>query len=241
MRGRFNHTLPRTKRLLRALVGRDLLQGPQIACETERHGSDYGGWTVCPQGLGPCSVVYSFGVGQDVSFDLSLIARFGLTVHGFDPTPRSIAWVRAQALPERFRFHPYGLADFDGLAHFDPPDHPAYVSYTLRAIPSEAEGAVAAPVYRLGTIARRLGHDRIDLLKMDIEGAEYAVIADLAEAGVRVHQLLVEFHHRMQGIGVRRTREALARLDGLGYRIFSVAPGGREYSFLRTDAPAPRP
>ena len=38
-----------------------------------------------------------------------------------------------------------------------------------------------------------LGHDRIDLLKMDIEGAEYEVIRDVVESGVDVgHDGLLE-------------------------------------------------
>ena len=34
-------------------------------------------------------------------------------------------------------------------------------------------------VYRLPSIMRMLGHSQLDMLKMDIEGAEYGVIADL--------------------------------------------------------------
>ena len=30
-------------------------------------------------------MVYSFGVGQDISWDLAMIERFGVTVHAFDP------------------------------------------------------------------------------------------------------------------------------------------------------------
>jgi hypothetical protein len=56
-------------------------------------GTEYGRHTVCTDRLGPDSIVYSFGLGEDISFDLELIERTGATVYGFDPTPRSIAWV----------------------------------------------------------------------------------------------------------------------------------------------------
>ena len=38
---------------------------------------------------------------------------------------------------------------------------------------------VAVPVSRLSTIMSELGHERLDVLKMDIEGAEYAVLDDM--------------------------------------------------------------
>jgi hypothetical protein len=72
-----------------------------------------------------------------------------------------------------------------------------------------------------------------DLIKMDIEGAEYAVLADLLASGLRPRQVLVEFHHRWREVGVRRTREALALLSRHGYRIVEVAPSGLEYTLLR--------
>jgi hypothetical protein len=51
-------------------------------------GTEYGGyfWT---RPLETSSVVYSFGIGEDFSFEIGLAARYGVTVHMFDPTPRS--------------------------------------------------------------------------------------------------------------------------------------------------------
>ena len=228
----FSHGVNKTKRLTKVLLGRDLLQGAQIARPTERHGSVYGGWVVCPQALDQNSIVYSFGVGTDVSFDLSLIEQYGVTVFAFDPTPRSIAWVQAQELPAQFRFHEIGIAHIDGMAHFVPPERPDHVSFSL--LEDRANGnAIEARVHRLNTIAQMLGHKRIDILKMDIEGAEYAVIADLLHASVTINQILVEFHHGVQGLSVHQTREAITTLNHLGYRIFSISPNGREYSFIR--------
>ena len=37
---------------------------------------------------------------------------------------------------------------------------------------------------------------RIDILKMDIEGAEYDVIDDIINSPVPIAQVLIEFHHR---------------------------------------------
>jgi hypothetical protein len=78
-----------------------------------------------------------------------------------------------------------------------------------------------------------LGLPRPDVVKMDIEGAEYAVLPDLLGSGFRPDQILVEFHHRWREVGARRTREALDLLARHGYRIADVSDTGMEYALLR--------
>lgn len=225
------------KRLLKQLVGRDLWTWPEVQVPHVRLGSDYGGWVVCASSdLGPGSIVYSVGVGEDISFDLALIEKFGCEVIAFDPTPKSIAWLKEQRLPDRLQFYPWGLAGTNGYASFQAPRDSRHVSYSLvndrQDIVNNGQSAVKCEVYRLSTIMNKLGHEKLDLLKMDIEGAEYEVIADIKDDSRKPLQLLVEFHHGMYGIAAEKTRFALAQLKRLGYCIFSISPTGREYSFL---------
>lgn len=219
------------KRLLKQIVGRDLWAWPEVQVPCVRLGSSgYGGWTIYPGShLGPGSIVYSVGVGEEISFDLALIERFGCELIAFDPTPKSIAWLKQQQLPNKLQFYPWGLAGADGYASFQAPNDPRHVSYR---IVNDDQSAVKCKVYRLSTIMNKLGHERLDLLKMDIEGAEYEVIADMGGDGRKPRQLLLEFHHGMYGIGTQKTRSALAQLKQLGYRIFSISATGREYSLL---------
>jgi FkbM family methyltransferase len=188
-------------------------------------------WCVCPDALGSESVVYSFGVGEDVSFELSLIERLKLRVNAFDPTPRSLAWARGQTLPSAFVLHQFGLAAWDGTALFSPPLNPNHVSYSMLQAGQDAL-AIRAPVHRIKTISTMLGHTCIDLLKMDIEGAEYAALPDCLASGLRINQLLVEFHHRWDFIGIAETKRAISLLRYAGYRIANVSPSGCEYTFL---------
>jgi hypothetical protein len=91
---------------------------------------------------------------------------------------------------------------------------------------------VTALVRRLATLATVLHLPPPDVIKMDIEGAEYAVLPDLLASGFRPTQILVEFHHRWREVGSRRTREALALLGRSGYLIADVSENGMEYVFL---------
>lgn len=212
------------------MVGCDLYYGrqrPVPLCHLGNRGAD---WSLYIDPLGASSVVYSCGVGTDISFEIGLTELTGAVVHAFDPTPRAMQWLATQTVPENFVFHAFGVAAFDGTATFAPPDNPAHVSFTM--LPREGGDQIVAPVYQLSTIAKQLGHDRIDLLKMDIEGAEYEVLQDCLANGPPIRQLLVEFHHRWADVPLERTREAIRLLNTNNFKLINVSPTGTEYAFL---------
>ncbi|KZY26352.1 hypothetical protein A3728_16105 [Sulfitobacter sp. HI0040] len=180
------------------------------------------------------SVVYCFGVGTDISFDLAVIGSFGCTVDAFDPTPRCIAWVQVQDLPAGFKFHDVGLSNKTEVLRFSAPPEDDFVSYTV-AERSDSCEVVELPVEPLDELMNRLGHETIDLLKMDIEGSEYPVIVDMMAKGIMPGQICVEFHHNMYGYTPDDTRKAVAMLRAAGYALHYVSQGGHEYGFHRAD------
>lgn len=223
----------RLKILAKAFIGKEILIGPDCLCEKERFGSEYGGWDVAVSNLSAHSVVYSFGIGEDASFDIALIKKYDLVIHAFDPTPKSIEWVKRQNFSQNFVMHSCGLAAFDGEVSFNPPKNPDHVSYTILDRPYTKYKAIQVPVMKLSTIMQKLGHTNIDILKMDIEGAEYDVIKNVYESGIRPAQILVEFHHRFPNVGVKKTKEAIGCIRSMGYQLFSVSDTNEEYCFLR--------
>ena len=44
-------------------------------------------WTIVTRGMRPDAVIYSGGVGEDITFEQQLIRRFGVKIHIFDPSP----------------------------------------------------------------------------------------------------------------------------------------------------------
>lgn len=230
-----NDLVTKVLRGRKVLAGRDFYQLRQVKRSRITFGNRFADWTFCPDGLDGNSVIYSFGVGEDVSFDSELISRYKLKVHAFDPSPRSIDWIARQELPEELCFYAYGLAAQDGTITFSEPAESNIHSLKISAEEGENSGLKThdLPVHRLPTIIQKLGHDRIDILKMDIEGAEYEVIEDILESPVPISQVLIEFHHRFPNIGVEKTREAIARMNRGGYRIFNVSASGEEISFIK--------
>lgn len=220
---------------LAATLGLGVDRRPQLDRDVWVLGTEYGAHAVCPDGLTEGSVMYSVGLGEDISFDLELIERTGLTVHGFDPTPRSLEWLGNQDLPGTFHVHSEGLAHYDGTASFSPPVDPTHISHTLLDRPETEEQSIQVEVRRLSTLMADLGHQHLDILKLDIEGAEYEVMDEILQAGVLVDQVLLEFHHQFRTIPVGRTLSTIRSMNDHGYRTFHVAPNGRELSFIRVD------
>jgi FkbM family methyltransferase len=198
--------------------------------QVERHGTVYGGWNIIPSSLNKQSVVYSFGIGEDITFDLSVIEKYQCKVHGFDPTPRVIDWLNGQKLPKEFVFHPWALSTTDGVLTFYTPENDAHISHT--ALPGANSKAVEVPSKCLPTILQLIDHQHIDLLKMDIEGFEYDVLTDMLSKNIRPKQLLIEFHHFNKQIGNAKTEQMIALLEKSGYRLFSIADSFSEYSFV---------
>jgi FkbM family methyltransferase len=223
------------KRWAKVLLGRDLLIMPQVDCPKLHYGRKDYDWTFCPVELNKDSIVYSFGVGRDISFDLALIDNFGLNVFAFDPTPKSNAWVKSQILPAEFHYFKLGLSDHDGRMEFFETGGDEAVSYTELNLSNESGDRkhVSLEVCRLSTIASKLNHNHIDILKLDIEGSEYRVLPDILQSDIHIGQILVEFHHRFRQIKATKTRQLIKLMNHHRYWIFFVSTNGYEYSFIR--------
>ena len=223
----------RKKRFLKRLTGKELRLRNDINIPVVKDG----GWWFSPEGFNKDSIVYSLGVGDEIDFDLAIIEQYGVEVFAFDPTPSSIDMLDESKLPERFHFQPWAVTATDGSLQFYPrlkkDGTKSDVMFTMIPEEETKDDVIEVPAYSLSTITRKLGHDRIDVLKMDIEGAEYEVLDGLLESPVKPTQLLVEFHHRFVENGLERTYDIISRLRDAGYQIFAISEIGREISFLR--------
>ena len=84
--------------------------------------------------------------------------------------------------------------------------------------------------YTLQTVLQRLGHARVDLLKIDIEGAWMPVIENFVASGISPRIFCVEFD---SPTSVFRVRKAVRLLSQVGLHM--VHRRGDNYLFVDGD------
>lgn len=184
--------------------------------ELERWGSPYGGWYVPHKLIKKSWNYYLVGVGDDISFDLRIVERVGSNVHLFDPTPKSIEYMKRFKDNHKIHFHPIGVWIANENVKFKKPIDSSWTSHSIEDLQGTNEEAFVAQCKRLSAIMEKLGHEKIDLLKLDISGAEYAVLEDMFSSNISPNVLLVEFD---QPANVIRTFRSIKNILGNGYEL----------------------
>jgi FkbM family methyltransferase len=201
---------------------------PQTHLAVEKLGSDYGGWVVPPSLLSDASVCYCAGVGEDITFDLELIRRYGCSVFAFDPTPRAARYAAVQAgTVGSFHFQPVGLWSENADLKFYAPRNRQHVSHSIVNLQG-TDAFFVGRCRRLASLMSELGHSHLDLLKLDIEGAEYAVLQSMIADRIFPTVLCVEFDQPMP---FWMTLAAVRALLREGYQTCSI--DGWNFTFVR--------
>ena len=168
-----------------------------------RLGTKYGGWARLPiQEFNSETIVYSFGAGEDISYEFILSGLFNPKIYIFDPTPRAKQHFKdcvnilinnelgeynkrfgggdkeyndyilnSHANVKNLSFLPYGLYDEDRKINFFYPIDSEHVSLSIDNL-QETDKYIELEVKKIDTLCRINNHDYIDVIKMNIEGAE---------------------------------------------------------------------
>lgn len=213
----FEHALERTR----------LTGAPGV----RRMGSSYGGWMIPTELVGRSWTCYCVGAGGDVTFDLELIRDYGATVRAFDPVERSVQAAREDARDaEGFTAHVVALAAHDGPLRMQQTHDPGSASLSAAGL-YESQLFTEVPGRTLASLMDELGDRRVDLLKVDIEGAEYDVLPTLDLPAVGVKIFAVQLHHNGT---VAQARALIERLRGAGYEPVACKPAVK-MTFARRD------
>ena len=186
----------------------------------KRLGTQYGGWVIpYPNKLNENSIIYSAGVGEDISFDVKLQSLYNCNIFLIDPTVKAINHfdnVKKYFNDKTFKISGGIQPDYYENIHMENPDmskftyinkglwnttdvlkfyrqtNENYVSQSL------IEGMFSTEydtvrVDSIKNIMTELGHKHIDLLKLDIEGAENIVLEQMLKDEIYPTYLCIEF------------------------------------------------
>ena len=185
-------------RLFRRLSGRLARLGARL--EDGRRFHEHQRW-LCDRGdqrarleyaLDERSVVFDVG-GFEGQWASDIAGRFACRIEIFEPMPSAVDGLRRRfAANPKITVHDFALGPADGRLKL------TLAGDASSLLPHAAAGepAVEVAVRDIAAYCEQAGVSRIDLLKLNIEGGEYALLERLVESGwiTRVRNLQVQFH-----------------------------------------------
>ena len=180
-------------------------------------------------------VVYSFGSNGEITFEEHLLSltENNCEVHVFDYTLNKEKASKVRAV-KGATLHEYGIGKEDQVVKtpFDNGENRVN-EYELKSLPS---------------IMAALGHSWLDMLKMDVEGAEYDILPALfthytaLNQRIPVTQAQIEYHHWPSQPIITQLVDTLKMMEAGGFRAFSTEYNINgepwnfiEYSYLHVD------
>ena len=165
--------------------------------------------------LGPDSLVVDFGASL-AGFSRELQALTGCRCHAVEATAENFS--RIEPGP-RLTPHHFAVAGHSGtvrLAIAAEDFHWGAIG-PLGAVEFD-EGGIEVPAITLDDFLARIGATRVDLLKVDIEGAELAMFEAASDDALqRCDQITVEFHDFLDAGHTPAVERIKARLERLGF------------------------
>ena len=154
-----------------------------------------------------------------------MLHRHDCDIWGFDSTPKSLRYWNEEKKDKtkwrRFHHQAYLIASADGPISLELPKGHG-VSYAESAFNRKGMTPgtkIELEARSLPTIMQSLHHERVDLVKLDVEGSEFAIFDawPTYRPKPRVCQVLVEWHTRLVQDGEARKAQAIHSMKMAGY------------------------
>jgi FkbM family methyltransferase len=175
-------------------------------------------------GLDDVRVIVDLGSHIGSSIVFFRVRHPGAEIHGLEPDPRTFAALEANvAALEGVTIDPRAVSDADGESTF-------YCSpYSLASSFAGGGRPVTVRTVSLDTLMGELGVERIDLLKLDVEGAEYDALAGMERLDA-VRAICGELHPHLIG---RPPEDFFDLLSGFDVRVDRFSPTSWQFQARR--------
>lgn len=211
----------------------------------KRFGTKYGGWNIpIDINLTNNSIIYSAGVGEDISFDILISDAYNPNIFLIDPTNRAskhyseiqdfyinhISSFTGDIQKDyikmienckpnftKFNYIKKGLWTCNDKLKFYKPLNEKYVSHTLIEN-MYSNNYEIVDVDSIKNIMLSLNHTYIDILKLDIEGSEIVVLNQMLDDNIFPKYICVEFDLYLKNVDHKNeTSSIISRLKEHGY------------------------
>lgn len=170
-----------------------------------------------------------FDVGANYGFYALMASHIGgpeSTVCAFEPQPRLAQAIRISKRANEFdqlRLFETALGDRDGTIEFFVPETGSGVGSVLRGHASQTQPVrqTTVSIATLDSVFREKGFERLDVMKIDVEGAELEVLKGGRQTLERLHPFIwFEMNPAAQRMAGHDQEDIYSLLDTLGYQEF---------------------
>ena len=137
------------------------------------------------------AIIYSGGVGTNISFDKTLVKAINCKVRLFDPTPESISFMKNKTSKNLF-FYPYAIYQRNKKVkiYFDKYGLVKSNSIT-NFLEFDKKSYYYCEAYNIPFLKKKFKDKTIDILKLDIEGVAIEVIENCFKNNIFPQQILL--------------------------------------------------
>lgn len=173
--------------------------------------------------LGPGAVAFDFGASGG-EFALALIGLSGCKCHCADASPSAFEVLSGVAGIDA---HHLALGGADGPVEMLIGGHEGDHFWVRGGADDVAAAPIRVEGITLATFMARCGVEYVDLIKLDIEGAEFDLFDATDDATLRrVGQWSVEFHDFLDPSLAPKVAAVIRRLEGLGFATIVMTRHG---------------
>jgi FkbM family methyltransferase len=174
------------------------------------------------------SIVVDIGTGEDADFSQNLIMKYRLNAYGFDPTVKHHSSLDSvvEKSNGHFKYYKYAVSkESSTKTFFESLDNRSGSFFDDHVnIKNDTTSTYNVRTIGINAIFDILEIERIDVLKMDIEGEEYSVLSSLPISILKaIDQLIVEFHHEtVTRFKFKHTQDMIKIMEAAGFIYHTV-------------------
>lgn len=184
--------------------------------------------TFVPELLGNDAITVDLGANRGV-FAEAIAKRFGCVVHAVEPVPD----LHQRLLEiDSIEAHADCLAPVEEMVELHLPQESDATLYPQ----SETGSTIRVPGETLEGFIQKFAAPEIDLLKLDVEGAELPALEETPpELLLLARQITVEFHDWQRPQNSSRVRTVQERLRAIGFYSIRFSANNGDVLFIRKD------
>lgn len=181
------------------------------------------------------SLIVDIGCGRDAEFAVHAVEVFGSRAVAVDPTRKHAGSLKAleSKWSGRLKYLNYAIAASDAeLLFYESVENESgsLLGDHINVVSDQTQSYTVQAV-TLPTLLQKIGSDQADLLKLDLEGAEYDLLRSVGAGDLSPFaQIFVEFHHHcIESRTEQDTFHIVTRLKGFGMESYTI--DGHNYLF----------